>query len=113
MSRKNGKKRFLSIRIKLAALIVLFIVITVSATEIFSYQSSVSELEAIEENERLNAAVLTAAQISGDLLQAAAVVETAALNTVFASEDVNDMLPALNDIKDSSEIFSVAFMMIS
>jgi methyl-accepting chemotaxis protein len=111
MSRNDGKKRFFSIRIKLAALIVLFIVITVSATEIFSYRSSVSELEGIEEYERLNIAVLTAARISGDLLQAVAVVETAALNTVFASEDTNNMAPALNTIKESNEIFSAVFMM--
>ncbi|MDR1206125.1 MAG: methyl-accepting chemotaxis protein [Peptococcaceae bacterium] len=111
MSHNGGKKRFFSIRIKLAALIVLFIVITVSATEIFSYRSSVSELEAIEEHERLNIAVLTAARISGDLLKAAAIVETAALDTVFASEDTDSMIPALNAIKNSSEIFSVAFMM--
>ncbi|MDR1159038.1 MAG: methyl-accepting chemotaxis protein [Syntrophomonadaceae bacterium] len=111
MSRHNEEKRFLSIRIKLAALIVLFIVITVLVTEIFSYRSSVSELEIAVEKERLDTAALTASRINGELMEAVAVAETAALNTVFASADVNNMLPALSALKDSNEIFSVVFMM--
>jgi methyl-accepting chemotaxis protein len=111
VSRNDEKKRFLSIRIKLAALIVLFIVITVLITETFSYLSSVSELEAVEENERLNAAALTAARISGELMEAAAVVETATLNTVFASNDMDAIQSVLSAIKDSNSFFSVVFMM--
>ncbi|MDR1616782.1 MAG: cache domain-containing protein, partial [Syntrophomonadaceae bacterium] len=111
MSNSDGEKKGVSIRTKLAALIVLFILITVLATEIFSYQSSVSELEISMEEERLNMATLTAARISGELMEATAVVETAALNTVFASADLNSVQSALNAIKDSNEIFSVTFMM--
>jgi methyl-accepting chemotaxis protein len=112
MANNDGRKVFLSIRAKLIAWIVLFIALTVSSIETYNYRSTVLDLEKLVENERLSTASLTAHRISGKLMKVAAVVETAALDAVFASDDLgNAVLPALNAIKNSDSIFSVAFIM--
>ncbi|MDR2006510.1 MAG: methyl-accepting chemotaxis protein [Acidaminococcales bacterium] len=111
MAKKESGRRFISIRVKLVLLIVFLIAAAVSSVEFYSYRSSVSELEDIEKRDRMSVASLTASRLSSELLRTAVVAETAALNTIFASDDFKGIVAALSTIKNSNKIFSVVFLM--
>lgn len=105
--RKNG---FISIRTKLTIVIALLVVLAIAAVELYSYETRVSTIETTVKDEQLNAAVLTAVRLETEIARTVAVLETAANNPVFSSDDKDALVQTLLAVKEQNPIFSTVFM---
>ena len=108
--KEKKHRNFIGIRTKLVLAIVLLIVLAIAAVEAYDYRSGVAEIEKTTKEGQLNIAVLTAAQLQTEITKTASVLETAAINDVFASEDQETIVKALLAIKEQNPIFSTVFM---
>jgi methyl-accepting chemotaxis protein len=108
--KQNGRLNSRSIRTKLIWLIILLIVLSITATKIYDYNVRVPEIEKTVREERFNVAVLTAARLETEIFETISVLETAAHNTVFASNDRDATVKALLAIKEQNLIFSTVFL---
>jgi len=113
MGNRLKEKRSLSIRIKLSLLIVSLIVLSVSVIELYSYFSRAADIETAVRKEQLNTAILTASRLETEIARTVSVLQTAACNEAFISEDKNTIIKALKNIKDQNEIFSTVFLVDS
>lgn len=108
--RENKSRSFISIRAKLACVIVLLIALAIAAVEIYGYQARASEIGRTVKEEQLNTAVLTASRLETEIGRTVSTLETAANNSVFASDDRDVIIQALLAIKEQNHIFSTVFM---
>ncbi len=108
--RQNGRLISWSIRTKMIWLIILLIVLSITATKIYDYNVRVPEIEKTVREERFNVAVLTASRLETEIFETISVLETAARNTVFASNDQAATVKALLAIKEQNRIFSTVFL---
>jgi methyl-accepting chemotaxis protein len=100
----------ISIRTKLVLVILSLIILSIAATKVYDYSVRVPEIEKTVEEERLNAAVLTASRLETEIFKTVSVLETAAINTAFISDDKDTVIKALLSIKEQNQIFSTVFL---
>lgn len=110
IAKEPKKHKFISIRTKLTAIIVLLIILTVSTVQIYTYQKNVSQIEAAVEENELSTAILTASRLQTEIMKTVSVLETASYDVAFAAEDVNVLIQGLLAIQSQNQIFSTVFI---
>lgn len=99
-----------NIKTKLIILIVLLIVATVTTVKVYDYTIRVPQIEQEVRNERMLSASLVASQLQTELMESLVIIETSAINSVFATDDNVAIIKALQAIKKQNPLFESVFL---
>lgn len=99
-----------SIKTKLILLIVLLLVATITAVKVYDYNIRVPQIESEVRNERMLSASLVASRLQTELMQSVVIIETSAINSVFASDDNMAIVKALQIVKKQNPLFEAVFL---
>jgi methyl-accepting chemotaxis protein len=99
-----------SIKLRLIILIVLILIAAVVAVKVYDYSVRVPQIEMEVRNERMLSASLVASRLQTELAQSVVIMETSAINTVFASNDNAAIIKALQVIKNQNPLFEAVYL---
>lgn len=113
----NNKQSFLkgfhSIKTKMIIVMLFLVIFSVVAVKLYDYTIRVPEIEKTVTEERLNTAVLTASRLETELSKSVITLEATTNNSVFVSNDKNEIIKKLQFIKKQNPLFASIFFVDS